>query len=287
MWKPQVTYEVNMGEGMPEIRYRNIALLALSIILIAGCTGKETAKAKELDKPAARKAAQDSSVQQKVLSFNLEGLTQKGAKSWEVKGETAEAISENRIRLDNIIAKAYGEEAEATITADEGVYDKSRNNVTLEKNVKATIENSAGFSGEYANFTNPIAPSHGKPRKNTPTAQKKGKIIITCDAEVQFDYGKNQAYFNKNVKVKSEDGDIDADRITMNLDPATKKIRDIVAEGNVKITRGDNVTYSDNATYVEAEKKIVLTGNPRLIIYQEGDTQDGFTLDGGKGKGSK
>lgn len=271
---------------MFKVKYRGIAILVLLVILAVGCARKETA-AKEEDKPSSEKTAQGSSVRQKVLSFNLEGLTQKGTKSWEVKGETAESISENRIRLDNIIAKAYGEEAEATITADQGVYDKSKNNVTLEKNVKATIENSSGFSREYTNFTNPIAPSSGKYKKDVPPTQKKGKIIITCDAEVQFDYEKNQAYFNKNVRVTSEDGDIDADKITMNLDPATKKIRDIAAEGNVKITRGDNVTYSDKATYVEAQKKIVLTGNPRLIIYQEGDTQDGFILDGGGNKKAK
>ena len=41
----------------------------------------------------------------------------------------------------------------------------------------------------------------------------------------------------------------------------------------MKIQRGENTTYSDKATYIEAEKKIVLTGTPKLVIYQEGNFQ--------------
>ena len=50
-----------------------------------------------------------------------------------------------------------------------------------------------------------------------------------------------------------------------------KSVKTIVAEGNVKIQRGENTTYSDKATYIEADKKIILTGAPKLVIYQEGN----------------
>jgi lipopolysaccharide transport protein LptA len=214
-----------------------------------------------------------SAVQQKVLSFNLEGLTQKGAKSWEIRGESAEAISESEIKLDNIVAKAYGEEGEAVITAEKGVYDRTKNNVKLHQNVKATIDNDAGISSDFVGLSAPASKKE-KSGKETTIATKKDPIIITCDGDVEFDYTRSQAYFTKNVHIVSPDGIIDADKITVNLDTATRKLTDIVAEGNVKITRGDNITYSDRATYVEADKKIVLTGKPRLVISQE-DT--GFT----------
>ena len=70
--------------------------------------------------------------------------------------------------------------------------------------------------------------------------KEKKNTIITCDGEAEFDYAKNLAYFKDNVKVKSADGDIDADKITVNLNPGTKKIIDIIAEGNVKITQSYN-----------------------------------------------
>ena len=113
-----------------------------------------------------------------------------------------------------------------------------------------------------------------KEKKPVRDKSKKAKTLIVCDGEVQFDYEKNQAYFNKNVKVTNDEGNIDADKITINLDPSTKRIGEIVCEGNVKITRGENITYSDKATYIESDKKILLTGRPKLVIYQEGSLED-------------
>jgi len=219
----------------------------------------------------AAEAAAPDSVKHKVLEFSLEGVTDKGAKKWDVKGESAEAVSESEIKLDHIVANAYGEEAQATITAEKGVYDKAKNNVRLEENVLATIENTKDFTGDISSFGGGM-PSSGKA---APAEKpKKTKTVITCDGEVLFDYERNYACFDKNVKVVSEEGDINADKITINLDPTTKKIKDIIAEGNVMIKRGENITYSEKATYIEAEKKIVLTGSPKIVMYQEGTFEE-------------
>lgn len=256
------------------MKYPIIYFTAL-ILCVTGCAKKETPKPKEVKEEAPASAASADSVQQKALSFNLEGLTDKGAKKWEVKGDSAEVVSESEILLDNIVAKAYGAEAEAVITADKGVYDKSKNNVKLEKNVKVTIETTREGASDFIDFSSQMAGS-SKSREVSADRAKKMKTLITCDGEVEFDYENDHAYFNKNVKVVSEDGDIDADKITVNLDPATKRINQIVAEGDVKITRGENITYSEKATYITAEKKVILSGRPRLIIYHEGDIEKTF-----------
>lgn len=249
--------------------------LVIGIMIVgmfgAGCAKKEAPKPKEIKEEESSAKPMSDSVQQKVLSFNLEGLTDKGAKKWEVMGDSAEAISENEVGLNNIVAKAYGEDAQATIIADKGVYDKSKNNVKLRENVKATIENAEGMGKEYMDFSDQLIGTPKSKKIENPVEKKKTKTEITCDGEVQFDYEKDLAYFDKNVKVISDDGaTIDADRITVNLEPKTKKIKDIVAEGNVRIVRGENTTYSEKATYIEAEKRVVLTGKPKLVIYQEG-----------------
>ena len=227
----------------------------------------QAAKEKQAE-PAPAAPAADNAVDQKVLSFNLEGLNDRGEKQWEVNGESAQAVSENEVKLDNIVAKAYGEEAKATITADAGVYDKGKNNVRLAKNVKATIENKGGVnpSGGFFDISGQVAGAAGEKKQ-----KKESTITITCDGEVQFDYVHNLAYFEKNVKVVSEDGVIEADKITVNLDAKSKKLNDILAEGHVKIVRDKNITYSEKATYVEADKKVVLTGKPKIVISQEGE----------------
>jgi len=247
-------------------------------LVVTGCGRKEPPKADtvastESGNRKSAKKGQSDGVGHKILSFNLEGMTEKGEKKWEVMGRTAKSISENEVRLGNIVAKTYGNE-EAVITADQGVYDKSKNNVRLRENVVATIENAGSTLKEQMGFS-PLPEDSAKNDAAKDAASKpkeKKKIVITCAGEAEFDYVKNLAYFKDNVKVRSSDGDIDADKITVNLDPSTKKINDIVAEGHVKITQRDNVAYGDNAKYNEADKKVSISGNPKIVIAQEGDS---------------
>jgi lipopolysaccharide transport protein LptA len=256
-----------MENGKKEIL---VALIVASII-ITGCARKEPPKIEDSQKEEKNSAdsskAQQDGVEHKVLSFNLEGLTEKGEKKWEVVGRTARSISENEVRLDGIVAKTYGDQ-EAVITAEQGVYDKTKNNVKLEKNVKAVIEDAGSMVKDQIGF--PMNPPPDKSAAQAKPKEKK-KITITCDGDVEFNYAKNLAYFKQNVKVRSEDGDIDADKITVNLDPATKKVNDIVAEGHVKITQKGNVATGDKAQYNEADKKVVLSGNTKIEMTQEGD----------------
>lgn len=254
---------------------RNFLICSLiAFLFLSGCAKKEAPKQSEPPKQAPTESAPADFVKHKVMSFDLEGLNDNGSKKWDVKGESAEVITENQVQLNNVVANSYGENDQATITANKGIYDKTENNVRLEDNVRATIENTGqNKAPDIMNFSG-LVNSSPDPKGQKTNKAKNTKTLITCDGEAQFNYEKNLAYFNKNVKVVNEEGYIDADKITVDLDPATKKIYQIVAEGNVKIQRGENITYSSKATYVESEKKIILEGAPRLIIYQEGDLQD-------------
>jgi len=216
-------------------------------------------------------------VNQKVMTFDLEGLADDGSKKWDVKGKSAEAVTKDQVKLSDITAGTYGKDAQATITADTGLYDKSKNNVHLEQNVRAVIENTGKGAGDFLKM-----PVTGRENAEAGKAalpadkSKKTRTVITCDSEAEFDYGKSEGYFSKNVHVVNDDGMIDADKLTIHLDSATKTVKTIVAEGNVKIQHGENTTYSDKATYIEAEKKVVLTGQPKVVIYQEGGLQGDF-----------
>ena len=262
-------------------KMRNLTVALLIVFLFTGGCGSKEKPAPKKEKAAEPSTAQApvDNVSHKVLAFNLEGLNERGAKKWDVKGESAEAISENRVKLDNIVASAYGEDAEAVITADKGVYDRAKNNVRLDKNVHATIESTQGFTGSFVDGVDQKSGADKKKDKS-----KKSKTVITCDGEVQFDYEKNVAVFLKNVKVVNEDGVIDADRITVYLDPETRKLKEIVADGDVKIVRGENVTLSQKASYSETDKKVTLSGRPKLILSPEGGMgfDANFTGEAGK-----
>ena len=57
-------------------------------------------------------------------------------------------------------------------------------------------------------------------------------------------------------------------------EPTANSIDRIVCRGNVKIVRGDNTSYSEEAVYTASDKKITLNGRPKLIIYSTGDFKD-------------
>ncbi|MDD4939796.1 MAG: LPS export ABC transporter periplasmic protein LptC [Candidatus Omnitrophica bacterium] len=121
----------------------------------------------------------------------------------------------------------------------------------------------------------------------------KQKIVITCDGPLEIDYENNIAVFNRNVKVDTQDALIESDTMDVyfgkKADGVTapkagsamaqgmqSKIDKIVAYGNVKISRGENVSYSDQATYNAVDRKILLSGKPKLVIYSEEDMDASF-----------
>jgi len=115
------------------------------------------------------------------------------------------------------------------------------------------------------------------------------KVIITCDGPLDIDYAKNVAVFNNNVKVDRSDSIIYSDKMDVyflsgpSQEPKASadkekdkdgqspgfmgsKIDKIVAKGHVRVIRGENVSYSDEAVYSAKDKTLTLTGRPKLII---------------------
>lgn len=129
--------------------------------------------------------------------------------------------------------------------------------------------------------------------KNDALPDPKDKTVITCDGPLEIDYDKNVAVFKDNVKVQRPDSTIYSDRMDIYFIPSDKKtpeskegaqpdaspalmgsnIDKIFAKGNVRVFKGENITYSDTATYTSGDKKVILTGRPKLIIYSTEDFQ--------------
>ena len=52
----------------------------------------------------------------------------------------------------------------------------------------------------------------------------------------------------------------------LSAEAAQSKIEKIIARGNVRVVRGLNTSYSEEAVYSAAEKKLTLSGRPKLVI---------------------
>ena len=269
--------------------------------------------------------------QQQMTDFSLAGYGEKGAKAWDLAGQSAD-IFDNVVKLNNITGNMYGKNEDIKLTANKGDFDKTDGKVHLEKNVVVTTSKGTKLTtnsldwdrkNEKVSTVDPVNISRdnmvttamgaiGEPSLNKVTLGKdvqvdihpkpgeepmkgvKNKITITCDGPLEIDYQKNVATFKNNVKVDTEDKQIYSDTMEVYFltskkeEPVTAQgqgalplsgtsIDKIVSRGNVKIVSGENVSYSDEAVYSAADKRIVLNGRPRLII----STTEGFSASSG------
>ncbi|MBU0503394.1 MAG: LPS export ABC transporter periplasmic protein LptC [Candidatus Omnitrophota bacterium] len=167
-------------------------------------------------------------------------------------------------------------EKENVVTTGKGVFSRPElNQASLTKDVSVDILPLPGESSKGKGF---------------------GKVVITCDGPLQIDYHKKTATFNKNVKVVTKDMVIHSDIMDVYFSSSDKKdlpkkleniaegsmfmgsqIDKIRAWGNVKIVRGSNVSYSDEAIYNSVDNKIILSGRPKLEIASVEDFQGALT----------
>jgi LPS export ABC transporter protein LptC len=108
---------------------------------------------------------------------------------------------------------------------------------------------------------------------------KTDKTVITCLGPLSLNYAENLAVFQKDVFVDDGQSQIYADLMDVFFEASGSdeaavsfagkggKIQKIVARGNVKIVRGENVSFSEQAVYKAADKTLTLIGRPKLIIY--------------------
>jgi len=96
---------------------------------------------------------------------------------------------------------------------------------------------------------------------------------ITCDGPLELNYKENRAFFHGNVKVEDSKGSILSDRIDVYFNPETKRVKCVVARGNVKIINGQNVTYSEKAIYLVDQGRVILPNRPKLVIQNDGTKQ--------------
>lgn len=283
--------------------YRQLSLILFLFLLFGNTFVRET-PAQEAD--------------QQISEFSLSGYGDKGKKSWDISGKSAD-IFDKLIKLKDVIGNLYGEKEDINLTADKGDFDKAEGKVHLEQNVVITTSGGAKLTTDSLDWDrknklvttedtvhitrdNMVTTAKGVvgepdlnkitlqkevkvdilPVKEEPAEAEKNKTIITCDGPLEIDYAKNIATFKNNVKVDTKDNLIYSDIMDVYFTASDKdnsqaadeapammgaKIQKIIAHGNVKIVRGENVSYSEEAVYTALDKRIVLTGKPKLIIY--------------------
>ena len=121
-----------------------------------------------------------------------------------------------------------------------------------------TISASLGHSQQTKKKTN---------HSNTP-------IEITSD-RMRSENGGQKIIFSGNVMIEKEGMIITSDIIEVYNSTDKKQTEEIVAIGNVTISRGTKKAKGDRAVYLERLQKIILTGNPKATVWQGNDIIEG------------
>ena len=288
------------------------------IVLIFGflflaCTHLAAVEVKEIKSDSAAKDTKESD--QQIGDFSLSGFGDKGKKSWDLAGKSADVFSEV-VKLKKVVGNNYAQNDTINLTADNGDFNKKSGVVHLQDNVVITTSSGSKLTTDTLDWDRKQQMVSTLDKINLSRADmnlsgqgasgqtglkqiildknvrldiqaldkqvnQKEKIMITCDGPLDVDYEKNIAIFNNNVKVEKSDLTIYSDKMQVYFAPKqqdktsvqgvaaiSSSLKKIVALGNVRIIRGENISYSQEAIYAAASKKITLTGKPQIIIYQ-------------------
>jgi len=281
--------------------------------LFFGCTYLSVVGAQEVKSPPVVNDNKESD--QKIEDFSLSGFGDKGKKSWDLAGKSANIFSEV-VKLKEVVGNNYAQNDTINLTADNGDFNKQSGVVHLQDNVIITTSSGTKLTTDTldwdrkqqivstldkVNLTRQDMNLSGQGASGQTALKqimvdkdvrldiqtldkqvnKKEKIAITCEGPLEVDYEKNIAIFNNNVKVEKSDLIIYSDKMQVYFTskpqnnsgiqgPAviSSSVDKIIALGNVRIIRGENISYSQEATYSALDKKITLTGKPQIIIYQ-------------------
>ena len=99
-------------------------------------------------------------------------------------------------------------------------------------------------------------------------------VEITSD-RMRSENGGQKIIFSGNVVAVKGDMTIASDIMEVYNTPDKKQTEEMVAIGNVDITRGNKKAKGDRAVYLDQLQKIILTGNPKATAWEGQDIIEG------------
>ena len=91
-----------------------------------------------------------------------------------------------------------------------------------------------------------------------------------------MDYKKNSAMWRGHVHAIRADGQLDSDTLQVLYGKDFHELQQMIASGNVRISRGTQWSTSDHAVLNEASQTVVLTGNP--VVHDSNDQITGSKI---------
>ncbi|MCG3176217.1 MAG: Lipopolysaccharide export system protein LptC [Candidatus Omnitrophica bacterium] len=212
--------------------------------------------------PPADAPARQEVEEQRLQKFSLTGYDEQGRKFWNIEGETAKIDAHKVVFLDQNVTLRMQDGT--LIRTDKVEWSQEKGKMRTDQPVVVTRENvhltGVGAVGEVSrNFIQ-------LNRDIVMHMQPDGKL--TCDGPMKAYYGQNKMVFYRNVRAEDGRGILTANRMDVLFEQDNKRIQQIVAIGDVMITRGTDTTHSRRAIYTPATGSLRLEGNPEITLHK-------------------
>ena len=251
---------------------------------VAGCS--------KISPKRAATASQAASSKDAISIFTLEGHDDSGRRKWQVRGQSADILSE-MVHLSPVAATSYGQ-TQVDLKAQKGDYQKASQDIYLKKQVVVTssdgmrlttdslrwlAKQETAITPDWVTVTQAGMKITGRGAKAFPNRKfirlerrvklildgERGRTVITCDGPMEVDYGRRKARFWRSVVVRDAKGMIQADRMDVTLTPANQ-VEKAAFWGHVKINHGPQSAFANRANYWQPQGRTSLIGHPKLVM---------------------
>ena len=223
--------------------------------IVAHSYGPQTTVKLTADNGRLNRTTQDVHLENHVVAVTDDGARMRTHElDWHQNEEKVTTPSDVWVARENI-----------EVTGTGAVAQPNLKRVQLAKNITVVMtpkERPAGRGEARKTANDPLAAlAGGQP------AGPDQKTTITCSGPLEVDYEQNVAIFRDDVHVTDHQGEIFSDLLTVYVDPKTKQIQKAIAQHHVRIVRGDNTAFCEEATYDPTAGRVTLVGAPRLVVH--------------------
>lgn len=245
------------------MRSKSFPLLLLPVMVVAAVSFYYWKMKDSRSAPGAsseRAELIQSSRDQQFQKFSLTGFDETGKSNWKLEGDTAKIDPGQSVYLDQNVTLRLKDDT--VIRTDHVQW--SQDGGTLRTNALVTVDHqNAKVKGRGA-FGRPNDGFIQLNRDITMTINATTDLV--CQGPLKIFYNQHTMSFFRKVKVTDERGILSANRMDVLFESDQKKIKEIVATGNVVIERGNDTTRSLRAIYSVDSGSIRLEGNPEITL---------------------
>ena len=214
---------------------------------------------------AARAELVRSSRDQRLGNFNLTGFDDHGKKFWNLKGDVAKIGEGQTVFLEQNVTLKLKDDTQIKTDHVQWSQDgtlQTEAPVRVEHQ-NAKIQGLGAFGHPNEGFIQINRDIHMQIDPDTPQL-----TTIDCDGPMKIYFRENKMVFYRHVSVVDPRGRLTSNRMDVFFDSQKRKVRQIVAVGNVVIKREGDTTHSRRAIYTLETGSVRLEGNPEVTLHK-------------------